>query len=138
MGKHSGRAAFRAKLKDLGYDLGDNAVEDAFRRFKDLADRKKDVFDEDIHRPGRRCGGRAATADPVQVSLEVLCGIRSGRRSAELELEIDGGVRGGHGDRRRAGGRHLQRHQGSWFPTRRGCSCSRCMRSPRAPTPRPR
>lgn len=41
MGKHSGRHAFRAKLKDLGYDLGDNAVNDAFKRFKDLADKRK-------------------------------------------------------------------------------------------------
>ncbi|MFM7344830.1 MAG: 2-isopropylmalate synthase, partial [Tagaea sp.] len=49
MGKHSGRAAFKAKLKELGFgELGENALEDAFKRFKDLADRKKDVFDEDI------------------------------------------------------------------------------------------
>src|SRR5690606_34903771 len=37
MGKHSGRHAFREKLRELGFDLGDNALEDAFRRFKDLA-----------------------------------------------------------------------------------------------------
>jgi len=48
MGKHSGRAAFRSKLKELGYDLGENAFEDAFNRFKALADRKKHVYDEDI------------------------------------------------------------------------------------------
>ena len=48
MGKHSGRNAFRAKLKELGYELGENALEDAFKRFKDLADRKKHVYDEDI------------------------------------------------------------------------------------------
>src|SRR5690606_15543840 len=48
MGKHSGRHAFREKLKELGYDLGENALEDAFKRFKDLADRKKVVYDEDI------------------------------------------------------------------------------------------
>ena len=48
MGKHSGRAAFKSKLKELGYQLGDNAVEDAFNRFKALADRKKHVYDEDI------------------------------------------------------------------------------------------
>ncbi|HTO78275.1 MAG TPA: 2-isopropylmalate synthase [Methylocystis sp.] len=48
MGKHSGRHAFREKLKELGYDLGDNALEDAFKRFKDLADRKKIVYDEDL------------------------------------------------------------------------------------------
>ena len=48
MGKHSGRAAFRTKLKDLGYQLGENAFEDAFNQFKALADRKKHVYDEDI------------------------------------------------------------------------------------------
>ena len=48
MGKHSGRNAFRTKLKELGYELGDNALEDAFDRFKELADRKKHVYDEDI------------------------------------------------------------------------------------------
>src|SRR5277367_4429178 len=49
MGKHSGRAAFRDKLRALGYgEVGDNQLNDAFRRFKDLADRKKVVYDEDI------------------------------------------------------------------------------------------
>jgi 2-isopropylmalate synthase len=89
MGKHSGRAAFKSKLKDLGYELGDNAVEDAFVRFKDLADRKKDVFDEDIvalvdeavHRDNDRIRLK---------SLEVLCGTRHNPPKAELELEIDG------------------------------------------------
>ncbi|MEQ8966403.1 MAG: 2-isopropylmalate synthase [Azospirillaceae bacterium] len=49
MGKHSGRNAFRAKLAELGFEeLGQNAFEDAFQRFKDLADKKKDIYDEDI------------------------------------------------------------------------------------------
>ncbi len=48
LGKHSGRHAFKNKLEELGYILGDNAIEDAFARFKDLADRKKTVHDEDI------------------------------------------------------------------------------------------
>src|SRR6056297_3128462 len=48
MGKHSGRAALRAKLHDLGYDLADNQLADVFVRFKDLADRKKEVYDEDL------------------------------------------------------------------------------------------
>ncbi|HWA20202.1 MAG TPA: 2-isopropylmalate synthase [Devosia sp.] len=48
MGKHSGRAAFKDKLHELGYDLGDNAFQEAFVRFKDLADRKKHIFDADI------------------------------------------------------------------------------------------
>ena len=48
MGKHSGRAAFKDKLKELGYELGDNAFQEAFVRFKDLADRKKHIYDADI------------------------------------------------------------------------------------------
>src|SRR3954452_858454 len=48
MGKHSGRAAFKQKLQELGYRLGDNEFQDAFARFKELADAKKTVFDEDI------------------------------------------------------------------------------------------
>lgn len=48
MGKHSGRAAFRDRLKDLGISIGDNALEDAFARFKRLADEKKKVSDDDI------------------------------------------------------------------------------------------
>ena len=53
LGKLSGRHAFRDKLETMGYALEDAAFEDAFRRFKDLADKKKHVFDEDIVGPGR-------------------------------------------------------------------------------------
>lgn len=48
LGKHSGRHAFREKLIDLGYELEDDAVNSAFAKFKDLADKKKNVTDEDI------------------------------------------------------------------------------------------
>lgn len=48
MGKHSGRHAFSKKLEELGFELGDNALQDAFKRFKELADEKKDITDEDL------------------------------------------------------------------------------------------
>ncbi|MBU7320627.1 2-isopropylmalate synthase [Paenibacillus oleatilyticus] len=48
LGKHSGRHAFREKLVDLGYNLDDEHVNAAFAKFKDLADKKKNVTDEDI------------------------------------------------------------------------------------------
>ncbi len=95
MGKHSGRAAFRDKLQAMGYAaLGDNKLNDAFRRFKDLADRKKVVYDEDIV---------ALVDDEVGrdhqrvrfVSLDVRAGSR-GPQTAELELEIDGTVSHAH------------------------------------------
>ena len=48
MGKHSGRHALAARLKDLGFDLEDAELGKAFKKFKDLADKKKEVFDEDL------------------------------------------------------------------------------------------
>ncbi|MBM3580675.1 MAG: 2-isopropylmalate synthase [Alphaproteobacteria bacterium] len=92
LGKHSGRHAFREKLSELGYNLGDNALTEAFTRFKVLADAKKEVFDEDIvalvddeiARAGERVG---------LVSLEILCGTKHQPPKAELELKIDGTVK---------------------------------------------
>jgi len=48
MGKHSGRHALAARLKDLGFDLDETELGKAFKKFKDLADKKKEVFDEDL------------------------------------------------------------------------------------------
>ena len=48
LGKHSGRHAFKTRLKELGYVLTDEELNRAFERFKKLADQKKDIFDEDI------------------------------------------------------------------------------------------
>ena len=95
LGKHSGRHAFKQKLSELGYDLGDNAIQDAFKRFKDLADIKKDMFDEDIIALVDDQVVRAN--DRIQmVSLEVLCGTKHQPPEAELELAIDGETRSCH------------------------------------------
>jgi 2-isopropylmalate synthase len=48
LGKHSGRHAFKNRLEELGYDLGEKELNEAFDRFKDLADKKKEIFDGDI------------------------------------------------------------------------------------------
>jgi 2-isopropylmalate synthase len=48
LGKHSGRHAFRDRVTQLGYTLNDEQIEAAFTKFKALADKKKEVFDEDI------------------------------------------------------------------------------------------
>ena len=48
MGKHSGRHAFKKRLEDLGYHLSEELLETLFTKFKDLADKKKNVYDEDI------------------------------------------------------------------------------------------
>ena len=50
LGKHSGRNAFKSRLQELGIELeSDEAVNAAFARFKELADRKHEIFDEDLH-----------------------------------------------------------------------------------------
>ena len=88
LGKHSGRAAFRAKLKEMGYELGDNQVNDAFTRFKDLADRKKTVFEDDII----ALVDDAAVRDHERVrfvDMTVWTGSRQPAR-AHLTLDIDG------------------------------------------------
>ena len=48
MGKHSGRHAFREKLKELGYELGDNALERCVQPLQGSRRPKKHVYDEDI------------------------------------------------------------------------------------------
>ena len=48
LGKHSGRHAFKDKLASLGFDLDSDALNKAFEKFKDLADKKKEIFDDDI------------------------------------------------------------------------------------------
>lgn len=88
MGKHSGRAAFRNKLEELGYQLSDNQFQDAFERFKDLADRKKHVYDEDIE---ALVDQNIATAhDRIKlVSLHIVAGTRGPQR-ATMRLQVDG------------------------------------------------
>lgn len=88
LGKLSGRNAFRSKLSELGYELGDNALNDAFERFKALADRKKEIFDEDVM---ALVDDEVAHADDHirLTSLEIRAGSK-GPQQATLELQIDG------------------------------------------------
>src|ERR1700691_3505359 len=88
MGKHSGRHAFVHKLEELGYHLAGNQLEDAFVRFKALADRKKHVYDEDLE---ALVDEEIATAqDHIKlVSLSVMAGTRGPQR-ATMKLDIDG------------------------------------------------
>ena len=48
LGKHSGRHALKHRLKELGYEVGEERLAEIFKRFKQLADRKKDVTDQDL------------------------------------------------------------------------------------------
>ena len=90
MGKHSGRHAFKEKLVSLGYpDFSEERIDVAFKKFKDLADKKKHVFDEDI----------AVLIDDdfmksnniiKLISLDVSAGTKG--QKATLELDVNGKV----------------------------------------------
>ena len=110
MGKHSGRHAFVHKLEEMGYHLQSNQLEDAFVRFKTLADRKKHVYDEDIEALVDE--EIAHAQDRIKlVSLSVIAGTRGPQRATmKLDIEgkqIDRGMRG-----QWAGRRSVQLRQG--------------------------
>ncbi|MEL6958836.1 MAG: 2-isopropylmalate synthase [Pseudomonadota bacterium] len=87
LGKHSGRAALRDKLEKLGFEMGDNELKDVFVRFKDLADRKKEVFDEDLIALIRQSDGEG---DHLKLKdLTVICGM-NGPQKATMVMEVDG------------------------------------------------
>jgi 2-isopropylmalate synthase len=88
MGKHSGRHAFVHKLEELGYKLAGNQLEDAFVRFKALADRKKQIYDEDIEALVDEEIAHAHDRIKI-ISLTVIAGTM-GPQSATLSLDIDG------------------------------------------------
>ncbi|MCC5959760.1 MAG: 2-isopropylmalate synthase [Rhodobacteraceae bacterium] len=89
MGKHSGRAALRAKLSELGYELGDNQLKDVFVRFKALADRKKEVYDDDLIALMAEASLNDEDAYLQVRKLRVVCGT-DGPQEAELTLSIGG------------------------------------------------
>jgi len=62
LGKHSGRHAFRARLQELGFDLHEQELNRAFLRFKELADKKKEITDRDLE---------AIASDEMQTPLVV-------------------------------------------------------------------
>ena len=91
LGKHSGRHAFKERLESLGYDLSKEDMNKAFVRFKALADRKKEIFDEDLD---------AIVADeiiriPEKIKL-LQMNVSSGSfaaPTATVELEVNGKVK---------------------------------------------
>ena len=87
MGKHSGRAALRQKLENLGYELGDNQLQDVFAKFKHLADRKKEVFDDDLIALMSDNSTNSANDFIKLLKLKVVCGTE-GPQTANIKLRI--------------------------------------------------
>ncbi len=87
LGKLSGRAAFKDRLKEIGYDLNEEMLSEAFKKFKDLADKKKEILDEDIV---------ALVDDSITnkksnyslVSLDLKCGTNE-EAAAVVKIRID-------------------------------------------------
>src|SRR4030067_100136 len=90
LGKHPGRHAFKPRLSELGYELSGENLDKAFERFKKLADKKKEVFDEDIEAIVQDEVLRLERPDRYRL---LKLNIRSGTDpppAAELEMEVDG------------------------------------------------
>lgn len=90
LGKHSGRAAFKARLQELGIKLENGeAMERAFASFKSLADKKHEIFDEDLHVLVSEVPREQSDAKYVLRSLETHS--KTGEKPrAMLDLEVDG------------------------------------------------
>jgi len=88
LGKHSGRHALRNRLKDMGYDLSDEELRLVFTRFKELADKKKHVVDEDLEIIVTE--GILRTADIFNLEyLHVTCGTTV-LPMASVQLTVNG------------------------------------------------
>ena len=108
LGKLSGRSAFKQRLKEIGIELdSEDAYNKAFQRFKDLADKKADIFDEDLQALVAQEAGAATEEHWALVTMNQASGM------GERPHATRGPVRGGQGAQgrgagRRPGRRHLQ------------------------------
>ncbi len=88
LGKLSGRNAFKAKLAGLGVNLDEATLNDAFARFKELADKKRHIFDADIL--SLVGAGAAPSQEKIQLkSLMVMAGTK-GMPIAKVEITVGG------------------------------------------------
>jgi len=87
LGKLSGRAAFKDKLHSLGFDLSDEELNDAFSRFKLLADKKKEIFDDDL----RAIVGEETSKIPQKYVLKnlQLSDCMKGVPNSAVTIEVD-------------------------------------------------
>jgi 2-isopropylmalate synthase len=91
LGKHSGRHAFRDRLAELGFELEGEAFQEAFRRFKALADAKKTIFNEDLEAIATDAVVR--TDERFELSQVTVLSGTFARPTATVELRVDGELR---------------------------------------------
>ena len=91
LGKHSGRNAFKARLLELGIEFkSEEELNSTFSRFKDLADKKHEVFDEDIQALVTEAGAEEANETFKLVSLKV-CSQTGETPNADMTISMEGG-----------------------------------------------
>ncbi len=89
LGKHSGRHAFNTRIKSLGYNLSDEEAEAAFARFKELCDKKKDVYEDDLIALADEVLFKGSSQTWELVSYEYAAA-SSGKPSATISLRQNG------------------------------------------------
>ena len=96
LGKHSGRNAFRTRLKEIGIELeNEEELNEAFTRFKDLADRKHEIFDQDLQALVTDSLQEATNERVKLISLKVVS--ETGETPhADVTLSVDGAEHPGH------------------------------------------
>jgi 2-isopropylmalate synthase len=88
MGKHSGRAAFKDKLAELSLNVTDEVLEAAFNKFKDLCDKKKEVFDDDIIAIVDERAKAGGNERIEFVGMDVHCGTKNPQK-ARVTIKVD-------------------------------------------------
>jgi len=89
MGKHSGRNAFKVRMSELGVEFdSDDELNNAFSRFKDLADKKHDIFDEDLQ--ALVTEAQAETTEIIRLTSLKVCTETGKENTANVTLMIDG------------------------------------------------
>jgi 2-isopropylmalate synthase len=89
LGKHSGRNAFKSRLGELGVEFDSEAtLNDAFARFKDLADKKHDIFDEDLQALVTET--QAEATEVIRLLSLKVCTETGEENTAEVSLSING------------------------------------------------
>jgi len=95
LGKHSGRNAFKSRLAEIGIELESEAIlNDAFAKFKELADKKHEIFDEDLQTLVTEAGVEAENQRVQLVAVHV-CSETGETPEATVTLEVDGEERQG-------------------------------------------
>ena len=92
LGKHSGRHAFKVKLNDLGFEFDEKKINLLFTKFKDLADRKKQIYEEDLLSLIDDKSNSSIKKYIELLDVNIKCGL-SKKASAKIKIKINGKIK---------------------------------------------